>query len=83
MLGRFRKMEAIKGSPDLNSLFNFLELFHYGFKTGQSGNRTLLVIVELNTGAAVILDTFLYKRTYDLSDEQFFLAFRRIPLSFG
>ena len=83
MVDRFRKTEAIEGSPDLNSLFNFLELLHDGFKTGQSGNRTLLVLIELNPGGTIFLDTFLYKRTYGLSDEHgFFLASRRIPLSF-
>jgi len=73
MLDRFRKTEATEGLPDLNSLFNFLELFHDRFKTGQSGNRTLLVLIELNPGATILLDAFLYKRADDLSDEQFFL----------
>jgi len=72
MVGHFSKTEVIEELPDLDSLFNFLELFHDGFKTRQSGKRALLVLIELNPGATVILDTFLHKRTYGLSDEQFF-----------
>jgi len=66
---RLRKTGAIGGSSDLDSLFNFLELLHYGFKTGQTGNRTFLILVEFGPRAAILLDPFLYEVVDDLSDE--------------
>jgi hypothetical protein len=42
-----------------------------------------LILVELNLRAAILLETFLYKRVCDLSDECGFETLKYIPLSFG
>lgn len=69
-------------SPDLDSFFNFLELFYNGFNVGQTGNRTFLILVELSPRANISLETFLSKRMHDLSEERRFEASEYILFSF-